>query len=72
MKDEYKQKIGIPDEHELVQTATKWEQRKGKDTDTYWYDEVNTEGDVVAKYVVKDATSIYPPFGNSVTWEKID
>ena len=33
MSDEHKKKIGIPDAHELVQTDTKWEQRKGRDTD---------------------------------------
>ena len=68
--DEYKTKIGIPDDHDLIQTDTNWQQRKGRDTDTYWYDEVNETGEVVAKYIVTDSTSIYPPFHRSITWEK--
>lgn len=68
--DEHKKKLGIPDAHSLVQTDSKWEQRKGQDTDTYWYDEVDGTGATVAKYVVKDSTSIYPPNGRSITFEK--
>lgn len=69
--DEHKKKLAIPDAHGLVQTDSKWEQRKGKDTDTYWYDEVDGTGTVVAKHVVKDSTSIYPPNGHSITFEKV-
>lgn len=39
--------------------------------DTYWHDEVDGTGTVVAKYVVKDSTSIYPPNGRSITCEKV-
>ena len=69
--DEHKKRIGIPDAHELIQTDTKWEQRKGQDTDTYWYDEIDGAGNVVAKYIVKDSTSIYPPNNRSITYEKV-
>lgn len=69
--DEIEKKIGIPETHKLVQTESKWEQRKGQDTDTYWYDEVDETGTVVAKYVVRDSTSMYPPFDRSVTFEKV-
>ena len=69
--DDYIKKLNIPEEHKLVQTDTKWEQRKGQDTDTYWYDEVNQEGNTVAKYVIRDSTSMYPPFGRSINHEKI-
>ena len=69
--EEYKKRIGILDAHTLVQTDTKWGQRKGQDTDTYWYDEVDKNGAVVAKYIVEDSTSMYPPFGRSISYEKV-
>lgn len=71
MSDEHKKKLGIPEGHTLVETDSKWEQRKGRDTDTYWYDEINENGVVVAKYIVKDSTSVYPPFGRNITWDKV-
>jgi len=64
-------KIGIPGNHKLVQTETKWRQSKGQDTDTYWYDEVNETGAVVAMWIVKDSTSMYPPFDRSISYEKV-
>lgn len=69
MSEEYKKKIGIPDNHKLVQTDSTWKAKKGQDTDTYWYDEVNENGEVVNSYVIKDSTSMYPPFGRTITWE---
>lgn len=68
---EHKMRMGISDAHRLVQTDTKWEQRKGMDTDYYFYDELDVEGKVVGKYKVAEATSIYPPFGKTVQWEKL-
>ena len=70
MSDEYKQKIGIPENHELVQTNSEWKQKHGQDTDTYWYNEVNKDGEVINKYIVLDSTSMYPPFDRNITWEK--
>jgi len=69
--DEHKKKMGIPEAHNLVQTDSKWEQRKGQDIDTYWYDQVDASGAVIAKYIVKDSTSIYPPNSRSITYEKV-
>ena len=69
MSEEYKKKIGIPDNHKLVQTDSTWKAKNGQDTDTYWYDEVNENGEVVNSYVIKDSTSMYPPFGRTITWE---
>ena len=70
MSDFYKEKIGIPSEYSLVQTDTKWENRKGQDTDTYWFNELNKEGEVIARYVVRDSTCIYPPQKRTITWDK--
>jgi hypothetical protein len=66
----HEEKLGIPTEHSLVQTKTEWKQKRGQDTDTYWYDELNSEGKIIAKYIVKDSTSMHPPFGNNVTFDK--
>lgn len=66
----HEEELKIPSEHSLVQTKTEWKQKKGQDTDTYWYDEVDAQGNIIAKYIVKDSTSIYPPFGRNITFEK--
>lgn len=71
MSEEHKKKIGIPPQHNLVLTSSKWEQRKGRDTDYYFYNEVDANGTVVAQYEVSESMSIYPPFGTTVSWNKI-
>lgn len=68
MIDEYKKKIGLPESHTLKIVSSQWSQRKGQDTDTYECEELNEQGEVIAKYTVKDSTSMYPPFGRSITW----
>jgi len=68
MADEYKQKIGLPEDHSLIIVSSEWKQRKGQDTDTYECEERDQDGLAVARYTVKDSTSIYPPFGRSITW----
>lgn len=70
MTDEYKKKIGLPESHTLKIVSSQWSQRKGQDTDTYECEELNEQGEVIAKYTVKDSTSMYPPFGRSITWTK--
>jgi len=57
----HKEKLGVPNEHELVRTSSTSEQRKGRDTDIYGNDEKNIAGEVIARYVVRDSMSIYPP-----------
>lgn len=71
MTDEYKKKIGLPESHTLNIVSSQWAQRHGQDTDTYECEELNEKGEVIAKYTVKDSTSIYPPFGRSITWNKL-
>ncbi len=68
MTDEYKKKIGLPESHTLSITSSNWAQRKGQDTDTYECEERNEQDEIIANYTVKDSTSIYPPFGRSITW----
>lgn len=67
----YKKILGVPDNHILCQTDTKWAERKGRDTDTYWYDEKDETGNLVAKYVVSDTTSMYPPQTRTIEFQKL-
>lgn len=71
MIEKHKKRMGISEAHSLIQTATTCEQRKGMDTDYYFYDELDDAGEVVGKYKVAEATSMYPPFGKTVHWEKL-
>lgn len=71
MNEEHRRKIDIPFDHKLVQTDTKGGQRKGQDTDTYWYDEIDPTGNIIAKYIVNDSTAIYPQSRRSITWKKV-
>ncbi|ABV88233.1 hypothetical protein [Shewanella pealeana] len=68
----YKEKLGIPDEHEFIQTNSKNEARKGRDTDIYSYDEKDSSGKLVGSYVIRDSMSIYPPQSTIVSFEKFD
>lgn len=72
MFDMYKEKLGIPKINEFVRTSSKNEQRKGRDTDIYGYDEKNANGEVIAKYIVRDSMSIYPPQSTTVSYVKYD
>lgn len=68
----YKENLGVPTEHELIRTSSNNEQRKGRDTDIYSYEEKNVDGEVIAKYVVRDSMSIYPPQSTTVSFIKYD
>ena len=68
----YKEKLGVPNEHDFVMTSSKSEQSKGRDTDIYGYEEKNADGEVIAKYVVRDSMSIYPPQSTTVSYVKYD
>lgn len=73
MSEELRARFGIPVNHTIVQKESKWEGvRKGQDTDTTVYEEIDPQGNVVGKYIEKDSTSAYPPFGRSVTYEKVE
>ena len=63
--------IGSRTDNELVQTFTKYEQFQNQKIDTYEYDEVDGKGNIVAKYILKDSTSINPPFKNNITFKKV-
>ena len=65
------EELKISKEHKLVQTKTEWKQKRGEDIDTYWYDELNEKEELVAQYIVYDITSMHPPFGRTIRYDKI-
>jgi len=71
MSEEHRKLIGIPDNHGLVHTGSKREERKGRDTDIDFYDETDAEGVVIAQYEVRDSMSIYPPQTTTLTFRKL-
>ncbi|HHH0040470.1 TPA: hypothetical protein ACPZOD_004311 [Yersinia enterocolitica] len=72
MSDEHKKRIGIPENHTLELVSSNWKgARKGQDTDEYLYRELDADGNVVANYEVEDSTSTYPPFGRSISYNKV-
>ena len=68
----HEQELEIPAEHKLVQTKTEWKQKKSEDIDTYWYDEFDKDDKLITKYIVYDITSMHPPFGKTIRFEKED
>ncbi|WP_348814319.1 hypothetical protein NFG57_11085 [Halomonas sp. H10-59] len=70
MIDKHKEIIGIPETSDLVSKGSTWKQKHGWDTDTYVYEERDKAGALLAKYEVDDATHMYPPFENEVTFRK--
>lgn len=70
MSNDLRNEFNIPANHTIIQKKLKSEQRKGLDTDTYVYEEIDPQGNVVGKYIEKNSTSMYPPFEHNVTYEK--
>lgn len=68
----HEEPLNIPSNHSLVQTKTEWFTKKSEDIDMTWYDELDSDGNIIYKYVVKDATSMHPPFSRYVEYDKID
>ncbi|WP_256665311.1 hypothetical protein [Pseudomonas sp. SLFW] len=65
--EEHFRKMPIPGGHTLVDKGMEAKgARKGEDTDIYWYDELNADGEVIATYEVTDSMSVYPPFGRRI------
>lgn len=71
-EDLYKEKIlGIASENGLVETYSKYEKNNDFETDTYWYDEVDSKGNVVGKYILKNSCSMSPVRKNNITFDKV-
>ena len=69
---EHRDKLQIPKEHELIQIHMNSKQKRGIDTDTYWYDELDQQGNMINKYIVYDSTSMHPPFSRTITFDKVE
>lgn len=73
MIDEYKKRIGIPDNHTLELVSSDFQgARRGQDTDVYVYKELDANGKHVATYEVENSTSTHPPFGKTISHRKIN
>jgi len=68
--EDYIRELKISDSHQLVQTNTTRDNKNSSDTDTYWYDELDEHGNIIAQYIIKDSTLMYPPFSRSISHEK--
>jgi hypothetical protein len=75
MNESHKKELKIPSKNKLIETKCEYDNfglnHKGWDTDTYWYNEVDPSGNVIAKYIVEDSTNTRPPFNTKITFEKI-
>lgn len=71
MNEELRSRFCIPADHQMVQVEVRKEQKKGQNTDTHWYDQIDPDGKLVARFVEVDSTSIYPPFGRYISYERI-
>ena len=73
---EYKEEMGflpVAEGNHLVATDLKRTQKKGMDNDDDYFDEVDAEGNVIAKYYTWHHMSIYPPQTvDSQGWKKYD
>lgn len=70
-EDLYAAKMGVPCDHNIIETDTHYQKSNDLQTDTYWYDEVDSDGKIVAKYILKNTTSISAPSKNNITFEKV-
>ena len=68
----HEKELNIKDGHRLHQTKMENKVRKSEDYDLYHYDELDLTDNIVAKYMVKHSTSIYPPFSVYIEYKKFD
>ena len=66
----YRELLGIPEDHKFIRTDMKWDIGKKIDIDTFWYDEKDPTGNIIAKYVVKVTKYIYPPKKSLISFNK--
>ena len=64
-------KSKIPTDHKLIQNgALKNRASKGRDTDTYEYNQIDKDGNIIAVYIIEDSTSTNPPFDQNISYKK--
>jgi len=64
--------LNIVDGHKLLQTKMENKVKKSEDYDLYYYDELDSNDNLVSQYIVKHSTSIYPPFSVHIEYQKFD
>lgn len=64
--------LPIEADNHLVATETNRSQKKGMDNDDDYYNEVNPNGEVVARYHIWHYMQISPPLVISEGWKKFD
>lgn len=70
--DEHKALLKIAAAHRLLPVSYSTQLRKGQDADVYIYDELNSRGERIARYEVRESMSIYPPFNVTKSWKVVD
>lgn len=68
MQPEYRLQLGIDQSFTVTTVSDKWKASKGQDTDTAQYEVRDPSGELVTQYEIRDSTSMYPPFGRSVSY----
>lgn len=68
----YEKELKIKDSHSLKQIKTEWKTKGNEDFDITSYEELNEEGVVICKYIVKDTTLKTPPFSRFLECQKLD
>ncbi len=61
----------LPQGHELKHVKSKYEVRHGEDSDLDEYEQIDQEGNVVARYICKESMLIYRLPETTTTWYKI-
>ena len=64
--------LPIADGNYLVHTSSERSQRKGRDNDDDYYNELSQDGEIVATYHVWHHMSIYPPQKVDAGWKKFN
>lgn len=70
---EYKEEMGflpVTEGNHLICTDSKRTQKKGMDNDDNYFNEVDPEGNIVAKYYTWHHMNIYPPQNENEGWIK--
>jgi len=64
--------LPVSEGNHLVNTKNERSQRHGMDNDDDYYNEVNSQDEIVATYHVWHHMSIYPPQNTDSGWKKFD
>jgi hypothetical protein len=71
MSEELRRRFDIPGDHHLVLTRTRWDPRDGQDAEFEYYDETDSSGNVVGRYMVRDSAAVRLACAAHVAYEKI-